>query len=84
MTSLAHVIKDLKGRNDVITESLLDNDIPKDKLESIIKELDTIENQLIELYGNIKAMKWCLGEVDDLDFAINTATSVIERTQNRF
>jgi hypothetical protein len=74
--NLLFVVKELELRHENIMEG--SNHMDLESLAHATSELDSIRNQLLEIYGNIRAFKLVLGEVDDLDFALRTGASAIE------
>ncbi len=76
--SLLCVVDELVNRTNE-----LDYLVQKSETEMELKELslqfDTVQSQLTEIYGNIWSLRWALGEIDDVDFAMYTATSVLEK-----
>ena len=49
----------------------------------LMNEAERISNQMLEIYSNIRAIKWCLGDINDLDFATTTGAGIIEESNRR-
>lgn len=76
--SLIGVVREISDRNDEL-EAKIQMTTNVSELEDLHSQFDTIQNQLLELTGNIWAFRWVLGEIDDLQFSIETGTSAIEK-----
>jgi len=75
--SLIGVVSEISVRNDEL-EAKIQMTTNVSELEDLHSQFDTIQNQLLELSGNIWAFRWVLGEIDDLQFSIETGSSLIE------
>lgn len=72
------VVKEISARNDELDQKIV---LAKntEELEQLRPQFDVIQNQLVEITGNIWAFRWVLGEIDDIQFSVETATSTIEK-----
>ena len=77
--SLIEVVRDIDVRNTEINY-MLDEMESKEDLLHTMGEIKTIQNQLLELFGNINALRWAIGEITDVKFAVETGTSLIEKS----
>jgi predicted nucleic acid-binding Zn-ribbon protein len=75
--TLIGVVVEISNRNDAL-EKKIQTETSTSELEDLDAQFDTIQNQLLELSGNIWAFRWVLGEIDDLQFSIETGSSLIE------
>jgi len=86
LISLREVAHDIQKRSDKLFREMSEGlgHLPMERLESINEEIGMMRNRAFELLANARAMKWCLGEIDDIDFAMNTAAGIIENAQDGF
>ena len=49
-----------------------------------ISTLESIQCTLLEICGNIKALRWALGDYSDLDFAMKTGVSILQKLDNNY
>ena len=87
LSSLADLAKELEDRGNDLFDKMTDgveNGVSVDELDSINSEIGMIKNQILEIYGNAKAIRWCLGDIDDIQFATETGSSIIENNEGDF
>ena len=78
--SLLEVVKDVAARNKEL-EIRVNESTNTRELAEIEPQFETIQNQLLELTGSLCALRWVLGDIDDLQFAVETGTSAIEASK---
>jgi len=83
MNSLREVANDIRSRSNLLFLKLGNGvgKLPLKEMEEINAEIHLMRNQAFEILANANAMKWCIGEIDDIEFATNTATSIIESAE---
>lgn len=79
---LLEVVKDVATRNKEL-EIRVNESTNTRELAEIEPQFETIQNQLLELTGSLCALRWVLGDIDDLQFAVETGTSAIEASKGK-